>query len=166
GPIVTPPDAPKWFENALLMLRNEELGDSWATLLRSWCAFEVRQEFEEVSKLNTQHRPSCVSGWIKRARSGTWRPTIADVSEFKASFWKWWTTLQPAWRISEEGKVNFSAVDGDWEGLRRSGLNGLFSVVAVLFYWGLAAKGQNKGVADWLVAVEDVCVVCDHLISS
>jgi len=79
-------------------------------------------------------------------------------SEFKA----WWSVLQPEWRKSSSGEIHFSKVDGDWEVLHRPGLNGILSVMAALFFWGVSLQedsrtGWNDAVSDCLVVLTALC---------
>jgi len=79
---------------------------------------------------------------------------------------KWWTGLQPKWRLLDDGEIDFSAVEGDLDELRRPGLRGLVSVLVGLFYWALELKSENKGHEQWLIAVADCRLVCGHLLAS
>jgi len=49
-------------------------------------------------------------------------------------------------------------VDGDWEVLRRPGVNGILSVMAGLFFWGVALRGKGSR-EGWNNAVSDCTVV-------
>ncbi|KAF9033391.1 hypothetical protein BJ165DRAFT_1332159, partial [Panaeolus papilionaceus] len=81
--------------------------------------------------------PAAVGMWVGRGRSTTWRPEIEEARVFGMQFNQWWLELQPSWR-NMNGRLACQEVDGDWECLRSPGPNGLLSVVAMLFYWGLA----------------------------
>ena len=163
--VALPPDAPKWFENALSMLQGKNWGAPWHALLQAWADFEVRHKFKEVSFLGAKNRPKCIEEWMRRRRSATWRPPIKGVTAFESSFMSWWESLQPDWRLLEAGGIDFSAMEGNWDGLRRPGLRGLHNAVVGLFYWALEVENENKGHTQWLIAVNDCRVICEHLSS-
>ena len=164
--VAIPPDAPKWFESTLSMLQVNEWGPSWGALIKAWMDFEVRHEFKEVAKLGAKNRPECIQEWMRRRRSTSWKPPINGVSAYESSFMSWWASLQPDWRLLADGSIDFSAVEGNWDKLRRPGLRGLHNVVVGLFYWVLEVENENKGHAQWLIAVEDCRTVCGYLLSS
>ncbi|KAF9470936.1 hypothetical protein BDN70DRAFT_767299, partial [Pholiota conissans] len=65
-------------------------------------------------------------------------PVIVKPSNYGKEYMKWWTSLQPRWRLSSRGSIIFTATEGDWEALRRPGVNGILSVLGSLFHWGTA----------------------------
>ena len=140
------------------------LGEGWAELVRLWAAFEEKEEFKERRKLSAKDRPECIADWVQRARSPTWRPVIANVAAFGKVFHAWWVSLQPKWRVSGKGAILTEDVEGDWEELRRPGLNGLLSALAGLFYWGRIAQRNAKQRKAWAVDVEDFTLVLRHLL--
>ncbi|KDR83153.1 hypothetical protein GALMADRAFT_134648 [Galerina marginata CBS 339.88] len=152
--VIPPAEAPKWFCDALKMLQAEDLGDRWQEALRTWARFEQEHDYTEVAVLKPTHRPSLIKEWIARARSPTYRPTITSLAQYTKDYNAWWASLQPNWRLLPDGSVDFDAFDGKWEVLKRPGRNGLLSVLAALFYWGLAAR-KGKGRDNWLEAVKD-----------
>ncbi|KAF9484760.1 hypothetical protein BDN70DRAFT_824903 [Pholiota conissans] len=161
-------DAPDWFENALSMLQSTSLGPEWTDLLQKWSAFEAKEDYKEVTKLSSLYRPSSIGDWIKRGRSYTWRPNISNPAKYGKEYMKWWTSLQPAWRVSVQGSIIFGATDGDggWSMLRHPGTNGLLSVVCALFHWGVALQKGGREIKErqWLAAVKDCATVCSCLL--
>jgi len=145
------------------MMRCKELGTHWIQLVKTWEAFEVKSDFTELRKLPTTRRPEAVKAWIQRARAPAWRPTITDTAAYEADFKLWWAALQPNWRKSSSGDVVFSRVDGDWEEVRRPGLNGMLSVMAGLFFWGMALGKRDDGQKGWKQAVSDCQVALNAL---
>ena len=156
---------PAWFTAALSMMENPDLGKTWSKLVEVWTLFETQADYEEVKKLSTINRPEAIKTWIQRSRPSVWRPVIDDVQVYEAKYITWWTGLQPNWRKSN-GKLVFSRViGGDWEQLRRPGLNGLVSVMAALLFWGVVlqdSRGERKG---WDKAVSDCLVVLNQLVT-
>ena len=154
---------PLWFTSAASMMTRKELGAQWIQLMNAWEAFEVKSDFKESKKLSTASRPEAIKAWIQRARAPAWRPVITDTAAYEAEFKVWWATLQPNWRKSSSGNVVFSRVDGDWEEIRRPGLNGMLSVMAGLFFWGMALGKSNEGQKGWKQAVSDCHVALNAL---
>ena len=148
------------------MLQAKDWGVPWDALIRAWTDFEVHHNFTEVAKLGAKNRPDCIQEWQRRRRPANWKPPIMGVSTYESSFMGWWASLQPDWHLSDDGGINFSATEGDWEGLRRPGLRGLHNALVGLFYWALEVENGNEGHAQWLIAVDDCRVVCRQLLSS
>jgi hypothetical protein len=161
-PPVTPDTtSPQWFKTALVMLQKKDLGHEWARLVHSWAAFEVSAGHNDTD-LGKANRPKLIGDWIQRKRSPTWRPPIENVDAYGEQFTKWWFGLQPEWRRSEDGKVLVESVAGDWSAMKRSGKNGLLSVLAALFYWGLNAEDKTDIRKKWCLAVADCQTVISH----
>ncbi len=161
---VIPSNAPSWLVKALHMFEEPGLDKRWVELVQVWISFEQNESYLEVGKLSSKNRPAVVGQWIARARSSTWRPNISDLCAFEDQFRQWWLNIQPPWRVSD-GMLLKDSVDGDWGSLRCPGLNGIYSVLAALLYWGLAAKKLANKKA-WVAAVQDCQVVLRHLLSS
>ncbi|KAF9044029.1 hypothetical protein BJ165DRAFT_1528604 [Panaeolus papilionaceus] len=111
---------------------------------------------EKDKRLPARFRPTVVKDWVARGRTRNkaWRPKDLVPTEFKTEFWTWWTSLQPEWRV-DNGAVITGRVDGDWSPLVVPGVNGVLSVVAALFFWGLEAQDKRAPRDAWLVAVRD-----------
>jgi hypothetical protein len=148
----------------MLQINEPPFGDQWAELLKLWSAFEKKEAFTERKKLSPDSRPPCVLEWISRGRPTTWRPVIASIPAFEKSFNAWWSILQPDWRMNDNGSIAFSTVDGDWEKLRKPGLNGIHSVVVALFFWGCKVQGRTTKYSQWASSVEDCILVIRKLL--
>jgi hypothetical protein len=149
------------------LFSEQGLGKEWDTLISSWAAFEDQEGYKEAGRPTTSGRPEIVSQWIARARSVTWRPTISNLKDYEDKYNEWWKRLQPTWRIID-GKVDVARTMGDWGCLRLPGLNGILSIIAALFFWGLATEGegaQEEQRAAWVSAVEDCHIVLSFLAS-
>ncbi|KAK7015929.1 hypothetical protein R3P38DRAFT_2452251, partial [Favolaschia claudopus] len=73
-----------------------------------------------------------------------------------AAIWQaWWDSMQPSWRTKEENG-RWSVVRGYGQGAYHWGVNGVLSIVASLFCWGVAVKGNADLRATWELAVNDV----------
>lgn len=165
------PDNPaKWIKNAYDSFCSDDLGTCWTRLVCTWLLCEIQCYPSASGKLGTTSRPGCIAEWIARARSPTYIPAsvkVDNLDAFQASFWKWWTSVQPAWRL-EEGVERPKRVDGeDWSSVHIFGSNGVTSVLAALFYWGrIALRTKGTAVAAWMEAIEDVQWVLNHDVPS
>ncbi|KAJ3484610.1 hypothetical protein NLJ89_g11966 [Agrocybe chaxingu] len=153
---------PKWISDLLSLFQLEDFGAMWSRLLQEWLAIKAKG-FPDKKKVSSTGRPEAVRLWIDRGCSVTYRPTIANLKAYERTFNTWWATLQPTWRI-RNGEVAQDLVDGDWSCLRKGGVNGLQSVLAALFFWGIpvhrrAAPAQRA----WNAAVEDCIRVFSQL---
>ena len=147
----------------MLLSPEISLGERWAELVELWAIFEKKEGFAERGKLLPTHRPQAISEWIQRARSPTWRPDIANVPKFEKDFRAWWLFLQPKWRVGVEGTIADECIDGNWDALRKPGLNGVVSLLAALFYWGRVAQKNAKHREVWVAHVEECIVVFRRL---
>ncbi|KAJ7771428.1 hypothetical protein B0H14DRAFT_2402201, partial [Mycena olivaceomarginata] len=109
-------------------------------------------------------RPPAVSWWVQRARTAR-IPAGLNTEDEREDFYEavvlWWLKVNPPWR--KEGIVtveNFEARglkqdgEGDLVSLC-SGLNGITSVVACLWWWYRIA-GITAGTPGWRKLVDDV----------
>jgi hypothetical protein len=153
---IPPPPAsePVWFLNAMEVLHSENLGEEWMKLVEEWGNFEKQQQFVEVKRLPSKGRPEVVTTWISRGRKISCRPEINDLKAYETQFKTWWVGLQPDWRVMN-GEVVKTSVEGDWDCLRLSGCNGFLSILAALFFWGIAARNKPVRRKVWSSAVED-----------
>lgn len=156
--------AEDWVPNALTLFRSTPLGLEWDALVRDWLQFEESKGFEGSCKLGSRHRPPIVADWIKRARKPDFPYEIKNLDKFVNEFNAWWRVLQPAWRLDDVSDL--LRRDGeDWDRLRCSGVNGLVSVLAALFFWGNhAQRGAVVLNSRWLEALEDVSYAISKLI--
>ncbi|KAF9521892.1 hypothetical protein CPB83DRAFT_911605 [Crepidotus variabilis] len=152
--------APDWFKTGLEGLKDESLGPRWVALLKAWSVFEAKESYTEISKLLTEGRPDLIGAWKARRRVMIWRPSV-DIHAFEESYRTWWTNLQPSWRVVD-GVIDRGLLDGDWESIRRPGLNGLFSVIAALYFWGFALFDEASRKV-WQSEVDDCHAVLSRL---
>lgn len=139
------------------------LATRWLELLTVWKAFEEASKYKENGFLDNKGRPACVGLWMGRHRSITWRPVLPKLSVFEKEVRSWWISLQPSWRVTEEGSIISDELEGDWEAIRKPGLNGIHGALVCLFYWGLEVKGKAK-CRVWADHVEDCLLVLQHLV--
>ncbi|KAJ7622618.1 hypothetical protein DFH06DRAFT_898150, partial [Mycena polygramma] len=131
----------------------------WARVLEMWWKGEKQASFEGPGKgQHAKLRPACVQGWIARARTGGPNPPLADLFAFVAQWWKWWTALNPKWRLEgvPEGK-RLSRAGGEWGATVQTGPNGVLNVLICLRWW--RDKIGPSELATWQEALEEVAWV-------
>lgn len=166
--VLNVPDAcGPWVLNALNLLATRDLGSQWRELVAAWLTFEATTDFvEHGGQLPAKHRPPIVGGWIKRACDPdcltTSNLTIGDIPTFVNSFNAWWRSFQPKWRLAGAGS-ELTRSGGDWATLcRYTGVNGLLSVLACLYFWRSGTLTPDEHAA-WDDAVDDVLFVVQQL---
>ena len=157
-------NAPKWFVAAVKKLQSKEIDPRFVTLIRTWAAFEVKEGYNEIGKLDSKHRPTQIGDWIQRGRSEKWNPPNLSTDKFEKQFHLWWYHLQPAWRRENNNDIAWGSITGDLLHLKKPGTNGLLSVVAALFFWGINAKRGTPGWDKFIVYVDDVQAVMSALV--
>lgn len=75
----------------------------------------------------------------------------------------WWRSVQPDWRLSDS-IASFKQADGDWGVIKCSGVNGLLSALAALFFWGVALGNTCTADAAWSTAVADAAYVLESIV--
>jgi hypothetical protein len=158
--------APAWFSNSLSMLQANEppLGDRWAELTRLWSKFEEKEGFKQRKKLGTKAHPPFIAEWIRNARSPTGAPRSRTFLPSRRPSMHGGKDCNQSGELSEDRLTILDKTDGDWDQLRRPGLNGILSIMACLFYWGCKAQGNMKHCAGWASAVEDCILVLGQVI--
>ncbi|KAJ7607209.1 hypothetical protein FB45DRAFT_1040474 [Roridomyces roridus] len=169
-----PEDAPAWFGPELEKLMKVNLGRNFDFTLRAWAHLETSYELMRLNGhdfemgengkkkkvgLLPAGRPDELGEWIKSGRRKD--KSIADLAKFKTQWSDWWKSLQPSWRAEsgaasgQDGTPWAGKTLGDWEKLVSPGINGFYSVVVALYWWGCAEK-KNGVSAGWEKAVGDV----------
>ncbi|KAJ7731015.1 hypothetical protein B0H16DRAFT_1270760, partial [Mycena metata] len=140
-----PSDAPPWLRYAFEQISGKAIGGRYEELLGAWVALERKYGFavgSSNSGFSRVARPQEVTDWIRdgRGRAVEIR-AISNVETFERTWWAWWTALQPAWRTPAQGQLSPPAAETgttEWGKLIVPGQNGLLSVVAALYWWGVA----------------------------
>ncbi|KAJ7315069.1 hypothetical protein DFH08DRAFT_716055 [Mycena albidolilacea] len=152
----------------LKLFRSEGKHPAWVAAVDAWWALEHATGFYDktLPALPARGRPDAVSWWVQRARKDSRIPAGLDADDdSKEDFYdrvvSWWNDVNPAWRKEglgcaadfEKNMLNKEG-GGSFEGLV-SGLNGLTSVIACLWWWYRLA-GIADGTPRWTKLVEDV----------
>lgn len=72
--------------------------------------------------------------------------------------------MQPDWHV-DGGRLDMTVVEGSWEPLRQPGINRILSVVAGLFFWGLATCDDAAARDKWLRFIADCIHMFDGLLA-
>ncbi|KAJ7178674.1 hypothetical protein C8R43DRAFT_872285, partial [Mycena crocata] len=169
-PPACPPKAQDWFVHAWGQVTKQNLGPHFNALLTAWTRIESACKFDNTGPGIPSHpkRPAQVGRWITGARGK--RKTkglhVTNTDEYVVGWHIWWDSMQPKWRTKEsDGKTweTGGAYGKDWELLSAWGQNGMLSVVACLYFWGLAVMDASDKVGAWEVAVNDAAWVCEGL---
>lgn len=168
---------PDWFTRACGYLATIPARDHFRQLHPVFQELEHSSDFATgkgtVHALGNKNRLEAIHWWISRARTG--QPPI-QIQKFSGQFWAWWSSLQPSWRVlpnPAEGEPfqlpRDRNVEGDWSALDKPGLNGFYSVIAALGWWGAALTTDSSSdweVSFWEMAVDDVKWTMQQIVRS
>ncbi|KAJ7511021.1 hypothetical protein B0H11DRAFT_1900353 [Mycena galericulata] len=153
-------------------------GDDWERCVRGLIALERAWGFPEKGMLSapgggSSERPAAIPFFMKNARK--WGALVDIQAEigphglkgsYADSWWVWWTRVQPAARVRDDGKLATpeDVETEEWADLAKThGRNGVLLYLGGLLWWGeAAAAADNDAVlllADWQFAVRDVANV-------
>ncbi len=167
-------DAPTWFKVSYEFFKDAvpTLGPRWQRLVDCFTLLKEENNFEKRGELAGDGRPAMLSKWIqygRLTRSKT-MPTTLDASNlaaFKHAYQTWYDGLQPDWREKEGEdwkRPKLGRKQQDWGLLDVRGINGMLSVVACLYWWGMVVSEQAQSDFDeWERAAEDVSWVMEKM---
>ncbi|THV01477.1 hypothetical protein K435DRAFT_793284 [Dendrothele bispora CBS 962.96] len=154
---LTSEEAQKWFPQAFAYL-DVELGPEYMDFLVTWIDFERLHNWEKNGgRLEKAGRPKELTTWISEGR---YLPcckgpdvTGGFVEHFPDDMCSWWTFLQSS--SSVEGGASIE----QWSRLDKHGINGWFSIIAAMKWWGEGLKGTSgdslrNGTERWLAMVK------------
>jgi hypothetical protein len=174
-PVQVPAEAPAWLRDSVADITKVDLGCHFAAVLAALIRLEkaVGYEVGENKKLpggKKLLRPQIISDWIKGGRGQKTKkaPVIGDVDLHVAEWDAWWDGIQPDWRArNTHGRWRADGTyedNWDWGALDCSGVNGLLSAVAALYFWGVAVRmGPEEKKTRWEQSVLDVVWVLEGL---
>ncbi|KAF8168601.1 hypothetical protein K438DRAFT_1983743 [Mycena galopus ATCC 62051] len=159
-------------------------GEEWATCVELLVKLERMQGFRDKGQLKApsgkEERPEEVADFMQNARRwGIPFPvkTVIGPRDAAGSFaerwWKWWEAGQPAARLKagEKWVGPGEVAEMEWEEMsKRYGRNGVLLYIGGLLWWGEAAatlavgEGRGELLADWRLAVHDVCGVLSEVV--
>ncbi|KAI0730661.1 hypothetical protein C8Q76DRAFT_613322, partial [Earliella scabrosa] len=157
---------PDWLRDALDYFELFDAGGrAWFDLVNKWQAFEMHMGYpDEQNRLPPAHRPQEVGAWMKDGRSYEKLPEI-NPDEFPPRWKAWWSSLQPACRITDVSAWPLSRVvpqsRNEWTMLWRGGQCGLFLAVMALAWWLGAVIEAGESLEDVFSAIADVSWVLD-----
>lgn len=114
-------------------------------------------------------RPQELTEWINSARpwNDNQMKRIKDLERYAARFKTWWGEIQPEGRSTTEDGDFMQKEDSDldWEDIRVTGKNGLWTAVAGLCFWGQALGPEGRMLCnDWYNCVTDLSWVLHELL--
>ncbi|KAJ7983071.1 hypothetical protein DFH06DRAFT_977918, partial [Mycena polygramma] len=164
-PFVFPDGAPEWLTGTLEVLSRVDLGIHFRSLMETVIRIEEVHGFDDMPRngLEKNLRPVEVKLWIGKARGvrsqHAYDAGISNVEEYVERWNAWWDFIQPSWRKRDAaGWKIHEAYDEkwDWGTLAMKGPNGVLNLVASLYFWGAAARGDLIRRAKFEAAVQDV----------
>ncbi|KAK7448103.1 SERTA domain-containing protein 3 [Stygiomarasmius scandens] len=160
-------EAQNWFHQAFNYV-DVDLGPEYADFIVKWIEFERFHLWKKTNgRLATSKRPKDITDWINGGRyppryKGP-RIELDFASRFSKDMQEWWISLQLPTPLNPE------ECNDDWASLNKSGLNGWFSVVVGLKWWGhglRSLQGENLGrsTREWVAMVGDATVALEKLL--
>ena len=151
--------AQKWLPQAFAYV-DVDLGPEYKELLLKWIDFERIHQWEKSGGcLDKAERPREITAWITEGRylPRCKGPKLGTdfIKTFPGDMRQWWTSLN-------------QVVGNDRTGLLKHGINGWFSIVAGMQWWGQALKslsGDNlrNGTEEWLTMITELTEALDML---
>ncbi|TFK77909.1 hypothetical protein K466DRAFT_439041, partial [Polyporus arcularius HHB13444] len=81
-------------------------------------------------------------------------PNLPSVDKYAASWWTWWTSLQPEWCAMDSNNWPVMCGEGPWDALVQPGQNGMLLVLVSLVWWhGILT---DESCREWDAAVREV----------
>ncbi|THU87065.1 hypothetical protein K435DRAFT_586568, partial [Dendrothele bispora CBS 962.96] len=143
----------------------------WENAIDSLVTLEAAFKFKDSRKsISTTSRPDAVGAWIKSARKDSLPKEIkgTEPMTFGNAVLEWWNAAQPEWRgLMEEDLTEGGwprEVRGQWGKLRCPGVNGMYSIIACMRWWGMLSCQAEKTPSNlWKMALEDMVWVMDTM---
>ena len=123
--------------------------------------------FQSPLRLPTASRPSQVAGWMRyRSYAPEHTPFISNLSSYRDSWVRWWTSCQPAWRKGKGWPLPRDHDDAtNWVKIGACGQSGLFIVIVSTAWWAYSIKSEEEWVK-FDEAVDDVKWVIEQVTGS
>ncbi|KAK7448405.1 SERTA domain-containing protein 3 [Stygiomarasmius scandens] len=160
-------EARKWFPQAFAYL-DVDLGPGYLDLLIKWIDFERFHQWEKSGgRLDKTERPKEITAWITEGR---YQPRckgpqvgVDFIKTFPERMRKWWDSLRSSTPL-HQGEVD----DDGRASLNKHGINGWFSIVAGMKWWGEGLKSLSgdrlrNGTEDWLTMITELTAALDTL---
>ncbi|THU85853.1 hypothetical protein K435DRAFT_684789 [Dendrothele bispora CBS 962.96] len=141
----------------------------WLDAIESLVSLEAAFKFTDFKKiLPTTKRPVAVPVWVKNARKEPLPKKVGDSVTFSNEVLIWWNTMQPEWRVLEQGALDkgdwVKEVKGPWGKLKCPGINGLYSMMACLRWWAVKEISEGGKLSEkWKGLLGDLVWVMDSI---
>ena len=172
-------DLPPWLNLTIGYLRGLTGDTAWQNLVSDFVAFEKQQPpigvcsllfslsqadyiYIYIQNLATKRRPQEISNWIKSKKKDI--VPLVKPGVFGKRFMEWWKLLQPSWRNDKDSLVRSLPQGETWDGLRKGGTAGIYTVVISLSWWIKSQFAERDPIA-WK-AVEDISWVIQQMMNS
>ncbi|KAL0573745.1 hypothetical protein V5O48_008206 [Marasmius crinis-equi] len=142
----------------------------YEALVYRWMELEsvLRTLDVPLTKLNTRFRPIGFQQWFKNGRvdraSGFRTPPSVQLSEIRASWWKYFSDNMPEWRMRIDGRVTLGG-EGDWEDCELPGQDGVVLLIVALKWWH-DVGGIKDRISDWDQAAKALYFTLDQTLSN
>ncbi|THU88285.1 hypothetical protein K435DRAFT_866432 [Dendrothele bispora CBS 962.96] len=161
-------DAQKWLPQAFAYV-DVDLGPAYADFLIQWINFERLHRWEKAGgRMENEERPKEITSWIREGRypPRCKGPNLAgDFSRhFPKALRMWWAFLRSSTPLDRKG----TADKNDWSALDKHGINGWFSIVVAMKWWGECLKSLTgdhlrNGTEEWLEMVAELTATLKEL---
>ncbi|KAJ3537002.1 hypothetical protein NMY22_g5784 [Coprinellus aureogranulatus] len=163
----------------MVHLEGEDLGGEWTRTVQSWVGLEALLGYGNIAKtpLPVQNRPEEWSKWASKTKNRVQPydnlPKIEDPAEFGVTILRWWNTMQPSFRASDNNfprsVYSDPAFEGDpWAPIRKSGPNGFVVLMTLICWWGRGLSKRNAFMEDsrpaWTLLVQDVRLCLEEMV--
>lgn len=146
------------------MLQGGAYPGHWRELIAAWLVYKGRNDFKDMGRLSATGRPKVVGLWIKNAHSVSFKPKpLPNVTLIKREHKAWCASLQPTWLWQDNQTAIVAAEHQDWGGIHVFGVNGLLSMLASLYFWGMSLTESKFDMVAWQEAVYDCLSVIQQL---
>jgi hypothetical protein len=177
---------PDWLSSTTEYLRGISSDNVWQTLITQFFLFEKSGPPSGVcllstiyvaciidvhccQKLPTKFRPEALATWIRSKKKTVVPPFARD--KFYAAYTDWYNSLQPAWRMQEDGQAGQFRLsrnppqDETWQVLRKGGSAGIYFVIMGLSWWlhPDTSDRNTTAYADAWTIVGDLCWIIQQM---
>ncbi|KZP10427.1 hypothetical protein FIBSPDRAFT_698212, partial [Athelia psychrophila] len=159
---------PDWIEEAMPHLMAMCHDMHWTSLLLKWVELERQLGFlkSRTNQLSTTSRPAQIGIWLHNSRPWNGMPFIGPnvVEDYSISWWLWWRSLQPTWRVvSLSRNLRDSTGEFTWQETRKGSASGFYLVILSLGWWR-QGLGEDREAEWWCGdAMKDVEWVLDQM---
>ncbi|KAK7016230.1 hypothetical protein VNI00_018949 [Paramarasmius palmivorus] len=167
----TPPRrylASTWFNTSIDVLCADEdlmMREIWIRCINGLIQLEESYGYDSPrTGIPRRNRPKSVEWWFQQGRWYRKKPLFMGTSEeFGASLVKWWSFINPDWRIrNEDDTMSREEDEGDWSDLCYPGERGLVVPLMCLRWWYMH-EAIEGGSSAWNETATDMAWVLERM---